>query len=245
MATPHVTGGAALVYGQNPGWTYQQVRSQILSTVRPVASMAGVTVTGGVLDLAAAVGVPTGNTPPTVAISSPANGSSSVQGSAITFTGSASDTQDGNLGASLVWTSSLMGQIGTGTSFTRSDLVVGTHLITASVTDSGSLTGSSTVTITVTSNSTPPAAPSNLTATNLGGGSVRLNWNDNSSNEANFQLERQHRTGSTWGGSTLFTVGANVTQFTNTPGSGRWRYRVRAQNGSGDSAWTGWRQVQL
>jgi hypothetical protein len=180
-----------------------------------------------------------------VTISSPSNGSSFVQGSAITFTGSASDTQDGNLGANLVWTSSLMGQIGTGTSFARSDLVVGTHVITASATDSGSLSGFDTVTIDVTSTQTLPAAPSNLSATNLGGGSVRLNWTDNSSNETNFQLERQQRSGSSWGGSTLFSVGANVTQFTNTPGSGRWRFRVRSQNGAGSSAWTGWRQINL
>ncbi|MFO0981465.1 MAG: hypothetical protein U1E76_06875 [Planctomycetota bacterium] len=41
--------------------------------------------------------------------------------------------------ASLAWTSNLQGQIGTGGTFTRSDLVVGTHTITATVTDSGGL----------------------------------------------------------------------------------------------------------
>jgi subtilisin family serine protease len=245
MATPHVAGGVALVYGQSPGWTYQQVRSQILTTVRPVASMAGITVTGGVLDLAAAIGAPSGNTAPSVSISSPSNGASFTQGSSITFTGSASDTQDGNLGASLVWTSSLQGQIGTGTSFARSDLVVGTHVITASATDSGSLTGQNQVTINVTSNQSPPAAPSNLTLSNQGGGLLRLNWTDNSGNEANFQVQRQRRTNGQWGSDTFFSVPANVTQFDNSPGSGRWRYRVRAQNGAGDSAWTNWRQTQL
>jgi subtilisin family serine protease len=245
MATPHVTGGVALVYGQHPTWTYQQVRSQILSTVRPVPALAGITVTGGVLDLAAAVGVPTGNTAPTVTISSPANGASFTQGSAITFTGAASDAQDGNLGASLVWTSSLMGQIGTGTSFVRSDLSVGTHVITAAATDSGSMTGSATRTITVTSNQTPPAAPTNLTLTNLGSNTVQLNWTDNSTNESNFQIQREHRVGSVWGSDVFYSVGANVTQFSNLAGNGRWRYRVRAQNGAGDSAWTAWKQIQL
>jgi subtilisin family serine protease len=245
MATPHVAGGVALVYALNPAFTYLQVRSQILSTVRHVASMSGVTASGGVLDLAAAIGAPSGNTPPTVAISSPANGASFLQGSSITFTGSATDVQDGNLGASLVWTSSLMGQIGTGTSFARSDLVVGTHVITASATDSGSLTGVNQVTINVTSNTTPPAAPSNLTLSNLGSGQVQLHWNDNSSNEANFQIQRQRRTGGSWGSSTYFTAGANVTQFNDSPGTGRSRYRVRAQNSAGSSSWTGWVQIQL
>ncbi|MBK7642837.1 MAG: S8 family serine peptidase [Planctomycetes bacterium] len=245
MATPHVTGAVALVEALNPGFTYLQVRNQILSTVRHAASMSGVTVTGGILDLAAAVGVPSGNTAPTVVISSPSNGAGFTQGSSISFTGSASDTQDGNLGASLVWTSSLQGQIGTGTSFSRSDLAVGTHVITASVTDSGSLTGFNTVTINVTSNSTPPAAPSNLTGTNLGGGQVQLHWNDNSSNEANFQIQRQRRNGGSWGSTVYFTAGANVTSFNDAPGTGRWRYRVRAQNGAGSSSWTGWLQFNL
>lgn len=68
MAAPHVAGAAGLVYVQNPTWTYQQVCSQIIATARPVASMAGVTVSGGVLDAAAALGVyvPPPPSPPAV-----------------------------------------------------------------------------------------------------------------------------------------------------------------------------------
>lgn len=60
MAAPHVTGVVALVYGQNPTWTYSQVRGRVLSTARPVPSMAGKCVTGGVVNAFAAVsgGVP-------------------------------------------------------------------------------------------------------------------------------------------------------------------------------------------
>ena len=50
MAAPHVTGAAALVWSVNPSWTYAQVRSKILSTTRPVAALAGKTVTGGCLN---------------------------------------------------------------------------------------------------------------------------------------------------------------------------------------------------
>lgn len=50
MAAPHVTGVAALVWTVNPTWTYSDVRTKILSTVRPTASMNGRTVTGGVLN---------------------------------------------------------------------------------------------------------------------------------------------------------------------------------------------------
>jgi subtilisin family serine protease len=57
MACPHVAGVAALVYGYHPGWTYQQVRNSIFNTVRPVSSLSGKTVTGGIVDAAAALGV--------------------------------------------------------------------------------------------------------------------------------------------------------------------------------------------
>lgn len=50
MATPHVTGVAALVWSVNPTWTYSQVRSKILSTVKPLPSLSGKTVTGGLLN---------------------------------------------------------------------------------------------------------------------------------------------------------------------------------------------------
>lgn len=50
MATPHVTGVAALIWSRNPTWTYSQVRSKILSTTKPLSSLAGKTVTGGCLN---------------------------------------------------------------------------------------------------------------------------------------------------------------------------------------------------
>lgn len=57
MAAPHVSGVVGLVYAENPGWTYQQVRTQVIDTARPVASLAGKTVSGGVVDAALALGV--------------------------------------------------------------------------------------------------------------------------------------------------------------------------------------------
>ncbi len=51
--------------------------------------------------------------------------------------------------SSLIWTSSIDGEIGTGTSFSRSDLSVGTHTITLTVTDSQGATGTDSVSITI------------------------------------------------------------------------------------------------
>lgn len=75
------------------------------------------------------------NTAPTLTITSPSNGASVVEGVSITFSGSAMDEEDGNVGSSMVWTSNLDGQIGTGSDFGRV-LSVGSHTITARVTDS-------------------------------------------------------------------------------------------------------------
>lgn len=92
--------------------------------------------------------VVTPNSPPAVVIVSPTNTSYS-EGDVIQFIGSAHDPENGDLSDSLVWHSSLQGQIGTGPSFSRSDLVVGTHIITATATDNDGLQGSDTVTIEV------------------------------------------------------------------------------------------------
>jgi hypothetical protein len=92
------------------------------------------------------------NSAPTVTIVSPANGTTVTAGTSVSFAGSASDTEQGNLTSQLVWQSNLDGQIGTGGSFTRA-LTAGAHAITATVTDSGGLTGQKTITVTASSSS--------------------------------------------------------------------------------------------
>ncbi len=90
------------------------------------------------------------NTAPTLTITSPANGNSFEAGTAVTFSGAANDLEDGDLSASISWTSDQNGALGTGASLSIATLSVGTHTITASVTDSGGLTTTATVTVTIT-----------------------------------------------------------------------------------------------
>jgi hypothetical protein len=87
------------------------------------------------------------NQPPTVRITAPADGSIFMEGESIDFSGTATDPEDGDLTAELSWMSSLDGVVGTGGFFSRDDLFPGTHTITATVTDSGELTGADEVTI--------------------------------------------------------------------------------------------------
>jgi subtilisin family serine protease len=51
MAAPHVTGAVALYASLNPGKTAAQIKAAILGATVPTPSMAGITVTGGRLDV--------------------------------------------------------------------------------------------------------------------------------------------------------------------------------------------------
>jgi hypothetical protein len=89
------------------------------------------------------------NAAPIATITAPPDGSSVAQGDAVTLTGTATDAEDGDLSASLAWVSDRDGALGTGASVTHSDLSVGLHTITASVTDSGGVAGSDPITLAV------------------------------------------------------------------------------------------------
>jgi len=73
MATPHVSGAVAVYAAAYPNATSAQVRQAILGSARPTGSLAGLTVTGGRLDVAAAL-----NAAPPVGIS--VSGGSVIEG---------------------------------------------------------------------------------------------------------------------------------------------------------------------
>ncbi|MBU1626505.1 S8 family serine peptidase [bacterium] len=58
MAAPHVAGAAALLMSEYPSWSVDDVKFQILTTVDPLPSLEGKTVTGGRLNVRAALGAP-------------------------------------------------------------------------------------------------------------------------------------------------------------------------------------------
>jgi serine protease len=84
-----------------------------------------------------------------------------------------------------------------------------------------------------------PAAPSNLRVTSTRTNSISIAWTDNSTNETGFSIERCQ--GSTCTNfAEIGTVGANVTSATNSGLARRttYRYRVRAYNSGGYSAYS-------
>src|SRR5438093_3104284 len=91
---------------------------------------------------------PPGNTAPLVSITAPARRPTLASSATITFTGSASDLEDGDLTAVIAWTSDRDGALGTGGTITHL-LSEGTHQLTATVADRGGLTATATVTVQV------------------------------------------------------------------------------------------------
>ena len=57
MATPHVSGAAALLFARHPDWTAAQVKQALLDSADRLAAFAGRSVSGGRLNVAAALNV--------------------------------------------------------------------------------------------------------------------------------------------------------------------------------------------
>jgi phosphodiesterase/alkaline phosphatase D-like protein len=89
------------------------------------------------------------------------------------------------------------------------------------------------------SSSQPPAAPSNLSASAASSTQINLNWQDNSSNESGFRIERKEGSGGNY--SQIATTAANAAAYGDSGlSSGKtYFYRIRAYNANGDSAYSG------
>lgn len=84
-----------------------------------------------------------------------------------------------------------------------------------------------------------PAAPSGLTATGVSRTQINLSWVDNSGNESGFRIERCKNANCT-NYAQVGQVGANVNTFADTglTKNTTYRYRVRAFNAGGNSAYS-------
>jgi hypothetical protein len=125
------------------------------------------------------------NQAPTATISMPTANTSVPAGTAVSFSGAATDAEDGTLsGAALRWSSSRDGVLGTGSPFSTSGLSVGTHLITLTATDSGGRTGSASVSLTITMSTAnvPPIA--RLTGPTTGEATRTITFDGSTSSDA-------------------------------------------------------------
>jgi YD repeat-containing protein len=92
--------------------------------------------------------------PPELTIYEPYEGYTYDQGQAVGFYATAQDVMDGDISANVRWSSSRDGELGVGQSFTRTNLSVGAHVITARSIDSTGVETTRTVNIVV--QSVPP-----------------------------------------------------------------------------------------
>ncbi len=156
---------------------------------------------------------------------------------ALTLTGS--DVDGDALGFVLV--SSPGGGVLTGTgpnlTFTPTVGWTGVTTFTFKVNDGGLDSANATVTLTVSAPSGVPTPPNGLAASVASRSRINLGWNDNSSNEDGFKVERSTN-GSTW--TQIATVGPNVTTYASTGLSANktYYYRVRAFNLRGNSPYS-------
>jgi subtilisin family serine protease len=84
----------------------------------------------------------------------------------------------------------------------------------------------------------PDGSPDNLQATAASSRRINLTWQDHSTNEDGFKIERKAGAGGTY--SQIAVVGANITAYSNlglSP-STTYFYRVRAYNAGGDSSYS-------
>ena len=77
MASPHVTGAAALLWSQNPTWTAQQVKNKLMQTTDPISALSGKTVTGGRLNINNAL-ASSDTTPPTASSFTPTDDATNI-----------------------------------------------------------------------------------------------------------------------------------------------------------------------
>src|SRR6266542_1224806 len=128
VASPHAAGAAALYIAAHSRATnaagVYAIRQALINMAQP-QNLWGSSSTqdpdGNFEGLVYVANIaPPYNSPTSVVITTPGTGSTLSSGSVTTFTGAATDPETGDITSSLVWTSSLDGQIGTGGSCSKS-----------------------------------------------------------------------------------------------------------------------------
>ena len=244
MATPHVTGAAALYRSVNTGASALTIKNAILDSARGTftTSLDNITVTEGRLNIGmffdapvSAPAAPSGLTA-TAASSSQINlswtdNSTNESGFRIERcqgSGCTSFAQIVEVGANV-------------TSYSNTGLAASTAYVyrVRAFNSGGNSAYSNTATATTQAAPSPPAAPSGLTATAASSSQINLGWTDNSTNEDGFRIERCQGSGCT-SFAQIAEVGANVTSYSNTglAASTAYVYRVRAFNGGGNSGYS-------
>lgn len=180
------------------------------------------------------------NQPPVAAASS--NLSSGAAPLDVTFHAAGSYDPDGFLG-NIHWTFGDGGESWGATAY-HTFYTPGTWQVTLTVHDGRNATGTDTLSISV-GEPLPPTAPSNLVATPFTTDWINLTWTDNANSETGFVVQRCPGSASACAANPsqfveIARTDANIDYYGDTglPAGTTYTYRVRAFNGSGNSAWS-------
>ena len=170
MATPHVAGAAALVLAAKPTLNTAGVKSALLNNVDPIPSLNGLTVTGGRLNAAKAVGAAPPPPPgPDFSLSASPASQTVVVGASTSYT--VTVTPSGGFTGSVTLSSSGLGAGATGSFAPNPTTTTSTFSVTTTTTaatgsfpvtitgTSGTLTRTTSVTLVVNSSAPPPPPP--------------------------------------------------------------------------------------
>ncbi|MBW1744594.1 MAG: fibronectin type III domain-containing protein, partial [Deltaproteobacteria bacterium] len=235
MATPHVSGLAALIWAENPGFTYSEVKNRILNGVDVIPGLMGdvrmagrINANNSINPLAGAPDAPGGLEAETV----------SMAQIDLSWTDNASDEsgfkiERETLSEGLYRHIMTVGpNVESYNDIGLSDLETYYYKVRAfnSAGDSG-YSNKDDATI-------PLAEPGNLTATPASSSRINLSWTDNSVAQPGFRIERKLGSGGTY--LEIATVGTSVTTYNNTglEVSTTYYYRVNAYGGGGNSEYS-------
>ena len=246
MASPHVAGTAALLLGEDPILTVDQVRDLLYSMARDNGTPGFDSTFGwGNLDAAAAVGsllgVPVPQPTPMPGLGAPSNVTATAVSTSridISWTDNATVETNYKLERSTDGVNfTLLASLPAGrTTYSNTNLPAGTtyHYRVRAV--SGPESSAYGGPVSATTQPTP-AAPTGLTAATLSSSKIQLRWTDNATNEAGFRLERSID-GVTFAQVTV--LAANTTSYTNTglTATTTYTYRIRAYEGPNYSGYS-------
>ncbi|MBW3623933.1 MAG: S8 family serine peptidase [Armatimonadetes bacterium] len=193
MATPHVTGGAALYASTHPGVPASEIKNALLDAARstPTSSLSGKTVTGGRLNLSDIIVPPTAPAAPTNLAAVPGDNKVSLSWTASAGATGYNVYRSTTEGVAVSAENQINTTVVTDTAFSDTTVTNGTayfYVVTAV-----NLVGESANSVEVSATPdvpTAPSAPLNLMATAASSTQVNLSWTDNSSNEAGFNILR-------------------------------------------------------
>jgi subtilisin family serine protease len=242
MATPHVTGAAALYAATHPGANAVTIRNAILDAARltPTASLAGKTATGGRLDVYRTLqqsDLPSAPSGVTVTPLSSTQLRVDWADNAANETGFAIQRK-GPADADFVEVGRVAANV---TTFTDAGLQPSTayayRVVAYNVAGSSAPSAEAGGT-TKAADATTPNAPSGLLARAASATQVNLTWTDNAGDETGFRVDRSTDPSFAAAATTSVNVAENATSYASTglSASTTYYFRVVAYNAMGNSA---------